>query len=133
MGYQNILTEQKYGEENSRIDLLLKDHPTQADAYVEVKNVTLYENEQGYFPDSVTTRGHKHLRELIEMKQQGFRSILLFHVAHDGINDVKAASHIDPVYAELLAKAQEAGVEVLAYKSKISPTEIKLHKRIPTS
>ena len=132
-GYSTILTEQKYGLEKSRIDLLLKGHHDFADAYVEVKNVTLFEDEQGYFPDSVTTRGHKHLRELIEMKQLGFRSILLFHVAHDGINNVKAAAHIDSIYAALLSRAQECGVEVLAYKSIISPTEIKLNKRIPTS
>ena len=131
--YPIILTEQKYGLEKSRIDLLLKGHDNLADAYVEVKNVTLFEDEQGYFPDSVTTRGHKHLRELIEMKQLGFRSILLFHVAHDGINDVKAAAHIDSIYAQLLSKAQDSGVEVLAYKSTISPFEIKLNKRIPTS
>jgi len=131
-GYSTLLSEQKYGGENSRIDLLLKEHPKLPDAYVEVKNVTLLEKGQGYFPDSVTTRGQKHLRELIQMKQLGFRAILIFHVAHTGINQVQAAHHIDPEYAALLTQAHKEGVEILAYKSKISTQTINLFKRIPT-
>lgn len=118
MGYANCKAEVKYGEENSRIDFLLtdKDKP---DCYVEVKSCTLLdEREQagdGYFPDAVTTRGQKHLRELIEMKQQGFRSVLLFAVLHSGIKRVQAADFIDKKYALLLEQAKEAGVEVICY------------------
>ncbi|BCE00664.1 DNA/RNA nuclease SfsA [Marinicellulosiphila megalodicopiae] len=129
-GYENILTEQKYGEEKSRIDILMCNHPTEPNAYIEVKNVTLLEDSQGYFPDSVTTRGHKHLRELILMKQQGFRAVLLFHVAHQGIHQVEAAKHIDPTYHELLYEAHKKGVEILAYKSNISPDQIFLDKQV---
>ncbi len=78
----------KYGEENSRIDLLLEDDH-RPDCYIEVKSVTLLdEREQpgmGYFPDAVTTRGAKHLRELMAMKAAGHRAVLLFMVLHSGI------------------------------------------------
>jgi sugar fermentation stimulation protein A len=129
-GYQNLRREVKYGSENSKIDFLLQDKNNQK-TYIEVKSVTLLGNvleceessnninnsQQGYFPDAVTTRGQKHLRELIEIKQQGHRAVLLFAVLHSGINAVSAATHIDPVYAQLLHQAANAGVEMLAYKA----------------
>jgi sugar fermentation stimulation protein A len=87
---------------------------------VEVKSCTLLENGEGYFPDTVTTRGQKHLRELIQMKKQGFRAVLLFTVLHTGINNVQAATHIDPKYAELFDLAIKEGVEILSYRADIS-------------
>lgn len=118
--HDELSREVKYGAENSKIDFLLtKEHSP--DTYVEVKSVTLLENKdgqpQGYFPDAVSTRGQKHLRELIEMKEKGNRSVLLFSVLHSGIKSVKAASHVDPKYAALLKIAFEAGVEVFAYQA----------------
>jgi sugar fermentation stimulation protein A len=117
-GYQNIKPEVRYGDENSRIDFLLT-ADKQPDCYVEVKSCTLLENDQGYFPDAVTKRGQKHLRELIQMKQQGHRAVLLFAILHTGINTVKAAKHIDPDYAEMFDKAVDAGVEVMSYKPEL--------------
>jgi sugar fermentation stimulation protein A len=118
IGYQTCQAEVKYGSENSRIDFLLKDK-NKADCYIEVKSCTLLDERlnagDGYFPDAVTTRGQKHLRELIEMKQQGYRSILLFAVLHSGIKRVQAADFIDPKYASLLTQAKQAGVEVIYY------------------
>jgi len=117
-GYQTCKAEVKYGEENSRIDFLLRDDKKE-DCYVEVKSCTLLdEREQqgnGYFPDAVTTRGQKHLRELIEMKQQGYRSVLLFAVLHTGIKRVQAADFIDKKYALLFEQAKAEGVEVICY------------------
>ncbi|WP_022941728.1 DNA/RNA nuclease SfsA [Psychromonas hadalis] len=117
-GYENIQAEVKYGSENSRIDFLLSAQD-KVDCYVEVKSCTLLQEEfsegQGFFPDAVTLRGQKHLRELIEMKQQGYRSVLLFAVLHTGIKAVKPAAHIDKKYAQLFAQAKQAGVEVLCY------------------
>ncbi len=134
--YEQLRTEVKYGAENSRIDILLcsQDKPN---CYVEVKSVTLLDensvdNEenpltgQGYFPDAVTTRGQKHLRELTEMAQNGSRAVLLFAVLHSGIEKVSPAHHIDPNYSQLLQVAQEAGVEVLCYKAVLSNNEIRL-------
>ena len=80
----------------------------------------MLEGKQGYFPDAITKRGQKHLRELIQMKQQGHRAVLLFAILHTGINTVKAAKHIDPDYADMLNKAINAGVEVITYKPKLS-------------
>lgn len=117
-GYQHIKAEVKYGNENSRIDFLLTDEH-KADCYVEVKSCTLLQEEfglgQGFFPDAVTVRGQKHLRELIEMKQLGHRSVLLFAVLHTGIKSVLAAKHIDKKYAELFEQAKNSGVEVLCF------------------
>lgn len=131
-GYDTLQTEVKYGHENSRIDILLSAED-KAPCYIEVKSVTLLEEVetgQGYFPDAVTTRGQKHLRELTEMAQNGSRAILLFAVLHSGIEKVSDALHIDRDYSQLLKQAQKAGVEVLCYKAELSQTEIKLKSAI---
>ena len=131
--YLEIAPEVKYGEENSRIDFKLGGSD-QEDCYVEVKSVTLAgegpEKSVGYFPDAVTTRGQKHLRELMAMVADGHRAILFFSVQHQDIDLVRVASHVDPKYAQLLADAMQAGVEVLAYQVCISPKRLELEKRI---
>ncbi|AUI86897.1 sugar fermentation stimulation protein SfsA [Vibrio azureus] len=128
-GYDKLQTEVKYGQENSRIDILLSS-PYKKNCYVEVKSVTLLDEStipgQGYFPDAVTTRGQKHLRELTEMALDENRSILLFVVLHSGIEKVSTAHHIDAKYSLLLKQAQDAGVEVLCYKAELNSTEITL-------
>jgi len=116
-GYTECRSEVKYGGEKSRIDLLLSGHDSRPDAWVEVKNVTLEEDGAGYFPDAVTTRGQKHLRELMGQVAQGERGVLLFVVNHTGIDEVRPADHIDPTYGRLLREAVAAGVEVLAYQA----------------
>ncbi|MCC5880254.1 MAG: DNA/RNA nuclease SfsA [Idiomarina sp.] len=120
-GYATIQREVKYGSENSRIDLLLSNHPHLANCYVEVKSVTLHDSGGGYFPDAVTVRGQKHIRELIAMVKAGHRAALLFVVGHSAINDVKPAAHIDPVYARLCIEARDLGVEILALNVVASP------------
>lgn len=114
-GYREMRSEVRYGTEKSRIDLLLSGHEQRPDAWVEVKNVTLNEKGVGYFPDAVTLRGQKHLRELISQAASGDRAVLLFCVNHTGIREVRPADHIDPLYGELLRKAAAAGVELLAW------------------
>ncbi len=133
-GYQQLQSEVKYGQENSRIDFLLSDS-NRPNCYVEVKSVTLLSQDspttgQGYFPDAQTLRGQKHIRELIEMVEQGHRAVLLFAVLHEGITQVSAAKHIDEKYAKLLTEAIAKGVEVLAYKAKISAKEITLAEKV---
>lgn len=117
LGYTRIRTEVPYGEQRSRIDLLL-DSPESPDVpacYVEVKNVSLgMPGKRGVFPDAVTTRGQKHLQELMEMVRQGKRAVLFFCVQHTGIERVSPADDIDPKYGVLLREAVDAGVEVLA-------------------
>ena len=128
--FDSIRKEVKYGEENSRIDILLTDKTNQK-TYIEVKSVTLLEDEgKGYFPDAVTTRGQKHLRELMSCVKSGHRSVLFFLVQHSGIKTVSAAGHIDSKYAQLLTEAVDAGVEVIVYNCKISSSQISVDKRI---
>lgn len=129
-GYESLRTEVKYGSENSKIDILLESSLLPP-CYIEVKSVTLLgEKGQGFFPDAVTTRGQKHLRELIEVASSGQRAVLLFTILHSGIEKVSTAHHIDAKYAQLLKQAQAAGVEVLCYKAVISQQQIQLQSTI---
>ena len=128
-GYDTIKSEVKYGSEKSRIDFLLRDE-NKTDCYVEVKSCTLLEASLGeglgFFPDAVSLRGQKHLRELIEMKKRGYRSVLVFVVLHDGIKSVQPAKHIDEKYAQLFEIAKHSGVEVVCCYPKF--TEILFQK-----
>jgi sugar fermentation stimulation protein A len=128
-GYDRLRTEVKYGEENSRIDLLLE--YADKNCYVEVKNLTLGEGQQGYFPDAVTERGRKHLRELMSMVQQGHRAVLFFCVQHNGVKVAKPADHIDPEYGKVLREASRVGVEIMAWQCQMSEQEIKITHQLP--
>lgn len=119
-GYPVCRAEVRYGSENSRIDLHLSGHQTRPDAWVEVKNVTLCEEGLGYFPDAVTSRGQKHLRELMAQARSGERAVLFFCVNHTGIKSVRPARHIDPEYGALLVEAVASGVEVVAYRAALA-------------
>lgn len=130
-GYDTIQPEVRYGVENSRIDFLLStvEH---AQCYVEVKSVTLEGSDGlGFFPDAVSTRGSKHLRELMAMVAQGHRAVLVFCVQHTGIDRVAPADHIDTEYGEILRQAAKAGVELLAYKADVGADEITIRQSIP--
>ncbi len=131
-GYEKLRREVRYGEERSRIDLLLEKESEQC--YVEVKNVTLEDDNNPSllkFPDAVTSRGTKHLRELAAMAAQGHRAVLLFCVQHSGAEQVSIASDIDPVYAETLQQMMTQGVELLAYGCQLSPEEIRIQHKLP--
>jgi sugar fermentation stimulation protein A len=129
--YNTLQTEVKYGSENSRIDILLSEDSL-PDCYIEVKSVTLLDKAgQGYFPDSVTTRGQKHLRELSEMAKNGKKSILFFAILHSGIEKVSIAHHIDQQYYSLLIDAIENGVTVLCYQAEMSSKEMKIVRKLP--
>ena len=129
-GYQAIRTEVRYGEEKSRIDLLLEGQSGQC--YVEVKNVTLdCGGGHAQFPDAVTSRGTKHLRELMAMVAQGHRAVLLFCVQLSGVESMSIAAHIDPLYAETLSAAIESGVEVMVWQADLSEKGISLQRPLP--
>ena len=85
----------------------------------------------GLFPDAVTQRGRKHLRELVAMVDQGHRAVLVYCVAHTGIERVAPAWNIDPAYADSLIWAMQSGVEVFAYGADISLTSLALVRRLP--
>ncbi len=131
-GYNSLKTEVKYGAENSRIDFLLQAED-QPECYIEVKSVTLADRDNGYFPDAVTLRGQKHLRELISVAAEGKRAVLFFAVLHSAIRKFSPARHIDPKYAQLLNEAQKQGVEVLAYKAELSADNITLRSALPVT
>ncbi|MCD6376418.1 MAG: DNA/RNA nuclease SfsA [Caldisericaceae bacterium] len=127
-GYEQLRTEVKYGQ-NSRVDLWLANDGQQC--FVEVKNVTLVE-EDGvyYFPDAVTTRGLKHLHELIQMLKEGHRAVMLFLIQRSDGTIFRPADHIDAEYGRMLRVAFEQGVEILPYLAQVSPEEIKVSKKI---
>mgnify|MGYP002725658981 CR=1 FL=1 len=129
-GYGRIRSEVKYGHENSRIDLLLQGNG-QPNCYVEVKNVTLLNEGVAYFPDAVTTRGAKHLRELIAMVNAGHRAVIFFCVQREDAKEVRPADNIDPEYGRLLREAMGAGVEVLAYGASPTSEDITLRVKLP--
>lgn len=127
--YSEIKPEVKYGAENSRIDFFLS-HNELPDCFIEVKSVTLLDDNQGFFPDAVTLRGQKHLRELMHIAKEGKRAILLFVALHTGIHVASAAAHIDKKYAQLLEEARQSGVEVLCYQADITVQQMSLSKQI---
>ena len=127
-GYESIRPEVPYGE-HSRIDLLLES-PGQR-CFVEVKNVTLVENSRALFPDAVTTRGQKHLNELMRVVREGDRGVIFFTVQRGDGTSVSPADSIDPEYGRLLRLAIKSGVEALAYRALVTPQEIVLTERLP--
>lgn len=131
-GYDTIHREVVYGSEKSRVDFVLE--RGDENCYVEVKNVTLMEAKgQGLFPDAVSARGTKHLRELIQMVRENHRAVLVFCVQHTGIEWVEPADAIDPLYGKILREAIAAGVEVIAYGAMINPeaSELVLKYKLP--
>lgn len=129
IGFDHIKPEAKIGK--SRIDLLLTKNSGEK-CYVEVKNVTLKgEGELALFPDGVTERGQKHLRELMEIKAAGDRACMLYIVNRSDVSSFSPATEIDPVYSELLKEAESKGVEVLVYQTVITPTEVVLGPSLP--
>jgi sugar fermentation stimulation protein A len=130
IGYKNLQAEVKFGEEKSRVDFLLTD-PQKVDCYVEVKSVTLLQDQKGYFPDAKTLRGQKHLRELSLVAKQGKRAVLLYCVQHTGIKSVQVAEHIDHDYAATLKLALHSGVQVLSYACHIGSEKIYINQSLP--
>ena len=129
-GYKSLRREVKYGNENSRIDVLLED-PKKGQCYVEIKNVHLMRKSGlAEFPDSVTERGAKHLRELAEMVRQGHRGVMIFLIQRGDATRLSLARDIDARYGEAFDAAIEAGVEALAYRCALSPSGILVEKRV---
>lgn len=126
--YEEIFPEKKIGE--SRIDFYLKGKNL-PDCYVEVKNVTLIHEGLAQFPDAITTRGQKHLLELIKLKKLGYRAVLLFVIQREDCHQFSPATHIDPEYSKLLKEAFDQGVEILCYQAKLSVDEINFGRQIP--
>ncbi|WP_243301101.1 DNA/RNA nuclease SfsA [Geothrix oryzisoli] len=111
-GLHGVRTEVKYGSENSRIDVLALDGEGRQ-VFIEVKNTTLKDGAWALFPDAVTERGTKHLRELQAMVREGHRAAIALFVHRTDVDRFDAAREIDPAYAAELERAAETGVTVL--------------------
>jgi sugar fermentation stimulation protein A len=128
--YTTVRREVKWGA-HSRIDLLLTGG--RQSCYIEVKNVTLAQARVAYFPDAVTERGQKHLRDLQEIVQQGHRGVILFLVQRMDVERFMPARFIDPEYGRLLTAAKEQGVEILVCQAQVTPEEITLVRTLDYS
>jgi len=129
-GYGGIHPETRYGD-NSRVDFFLTEDGL-ADAYVEVKSVTLCRRPGlAEFPDSVTARGARHLGDLTAMAQAGHRAMILYVVQRSDAAAVALADDIDPTYAAAMDRARAAGVDVLALGCDLSPKGVALRGPLP--
>ena len=120
--YETVKSEVRYGQDQkSRIDFLLTS-PTQPDCYVEVKNTTLAQGKRALFPDTVTTRGQKHLRELTAIATSGrAKAVMLYFINREDCDEFAPGDDYDPQYGQLLRSAVDAGVAVLPCRFEVTP------------
>lgn len=129
-GFHSLRREVAYGEERSRIDFLLE--YANGPAYIEVKSVTLgfADSAVAAFPDAVTQRGAKHLRELASLARQGIRAVQLYCVNLSAVEAVRPADEIDWAYSDALRAAVAEGVEVLAYGVHLDAEQVYIDRRL---
>jgi sugar fermentation stimulation protein A len=128
--WPDIRPEVKY-RANSRVDFLCRG-PGRPDAYVEVKNVHLRRDaDWAEFPDSVTSRGAKHLGDLSAMVAEGHRAVMLYLVQRTDCARLKMAADLDPTYAAAFDAARAAGVEMLCYGTRIDRQGVELGPALP--
>ena len=125
----DIIKPEVYYDRETRFDFFIeKDNKK---IFLEVKNVTLFRNIKiAEFPDSITSRGSKHLKALIEASKKGFKTYLLFLIQIQGVESFTIAKDIDEEYYKNYLLAKKAGVNFLAYRCKISSKSIKVEKKI---
>lgn len=129
--YNEFRREIRWGN-HTRFDLLAQNEHQQC--YIEVKNVTLLDDVGYYrFPDAVTTRGQKHLRELMDIRRSGHRAVMLFVIQRSDGLMFAPADDIDPTYGELLRLAYAMGIELLAYQADVAEFGIELGKKFGVS
>ncbi len=129
-GYDNLKPEQKYGNQNSRIDILLWNNDSDKKCFVEIKSVSLNLGSTLAFPDAKTTRGQKHLEELRDMVKEGHRAVMLYIIQRTDNLPFRIAYEIDKKYNEIFEEVIKQGVEVLVYQSSINHEEIKVFKKV---
>jgi len=126
--FDNIKTEVRFSN-NTRFDFLISN--SKEKCFLEVKNVTLVRNEKiAEFPDAITSRGTKHLMELINAKKKGFQSYILYLIQRQDCRAFKITEDIDQDYKIAFDKATKAGVKILCYDCKINHAEVKLNNQI---
>ena len=126
--FNNIKPEVKFSDK-TRFDFLISDNKEKC--FLEVKNVTLSRKDKiAEFPDAITSRGTKHLKELIIAKQRGFESYILYLIQREDCKSFRIAKDIDEDYKIAFDKALKKGVKIICYDCKISTEGIKLNNRI---
>lgn len=117
-GYKNVKREVTFGD--SRFDIFAENDIEKC--FIEVKNVTLKDGNYARFPDAKTTRGQKHLETLIKVKENGMRAVMLYVIQRTDVSIFGPAWDIDPQYSTILKKAYNAGVEIIPFQVKVSPS-----------
>ena len=126
--FETLKQEVNFGS-NTRFDFLITEGTKKS--FIEVKNVTLSRKKGvAEFPDAVTSRGLKHIQELLKANQKGYEIYLLYIIQRDDCNKFELAKDIDPKYCELLVKAVKKNLNVLCYDCKFSSKGIKLNRKI---
>lgn len=114
---------------SSRFDFYLE---TEAEKiFIEVKGVTLEEDGIVRFPDAPTERGIKHLEELCACVEAGYKAVVIFVVQMEGMQHFEPNDRTHPQFGEALRQARKAGVKVLAYECKVTPSSLEITKSIP--
>ena len=126
--YVEIKPETKFGK-NTRFDFLILNKNSKA--FIEVKNVTLSRKKKiAEFPDAITSRGLKHINELMNASKKNYNVFIIYLIQRDDCNSFSIAKDIDADYAEALTKAIKNKLNVLCYDCKFSAKGIKLNKKI---
>ena len=125
----DLIKPEVFFNKETRFDFLIEKNKQKS--FVEVKNVTLFRNEDtAEFPDAVTSRGTKHLLTLIDAIKKGYKSYLLFLVQIQNMEKFKIAKDVDKEYYNNYLKAKKAGVNFLAYRCDISSKKIFIDKKL---
>ena len=127
--YTRVTAEVKTSD-HTRLDLLLENGAGKR-CYVEIKNCTLVEEGVAMFPDAVTSRGQKHLDELVDLKARGHRAVIFYLIQRMDAKEFTPAAMIDAVYAQKLGHAVENGVEIITRDTTIDTGYIALRRAVP--
>jgi len=130
-GYAQVRREVAYGQ--SRLDLVLEGGPDGGRCFIEVKSVTLVKEGVALFPDAPTQRGRRHLGELARARAEGHRAAVVFVVQRGDTIRFWPHDEADPAFGQALREAAQAGVEVYAYKCRVSEEEVALDAPLPVA
>jgi sugar fermentation stimulation protein A len=130
-GYAEVRREVTYGQ--SRLDLALEGGPDGERCFIEAKSVTSVKDGVALFPDAPTQRGRRHLGELARARAEGHRAAVVFVVQRDDAICFSPHDGADPAFGQALREAAQAGVEVYAYKCRVSEGEIALNAPLPVA
>jgi sugar fermentation stimulation protein A len=129
LNYETYKREVRVGD--SRPDFLFESQKHSSKLFLEVKNVTLIENNVAYFPDTPSERATKHVELLMDLNLQGYETALFFLIQREDATSFSPAHHIDLEYAKLVLKAKNQGVQIICYECLVGPKEITLSKSVP--